>query len=259
MSDSERTIDRRTVLRGIGATGLAAGVGGAALLAATGGAAAQASIDMTINDATVSNDRGDLDFVGVNLTKTITWDGFDKPVKYIGFKHEVATDANKKGWHTLYPSTQETGPNGDVISDKLPGWEDYGNDESVDEYTTDESTKPDGTKGTATAGIEWEIINGSGEPGQYASFGYDGGGVQDPAAWASDLSVSGDGVSKTHRVRFRTTLYFYSGKDADGNLVQFTEADGVPSQTGTGTFYVTVTNETAELTGTESTGNSVAQ
>lgn len=257
MSDSERSIDRRSVLKGLGGAAALGTVGTAAFAGTTG---AQASIDMSINDATVTNDRGEVDFVGVDMDKTIAWDGFDTPLKYIGFKHEVATDANKKGWHTLYPKPgNANGPNGDAVSASLPDWSNYGDDESVDSYTTDESEKPDGTKGTATAGIEWEIINGTGDPGQYSGFGYSGGGVQDPAAWASDLSVTGDGQSKTHRVRFRTTLYFYSGKDADGNLVQFTDADGVPSQTGTAAFYVTVTNETAELTGTQSTGNSVAQ
>lgn len=249
MSDSSR-LNRRSVLKGLGATGLAAGAGGLGILATTGGAAAQAALDITINDAKVSNDRGEVDYVGVNLDKTITWDGFDVPVKYIGFKHEVATDANSKGWHTLY---------GEKVSAELPDWSNYGDDESVDTYTTDESDKPDGTKGTATAGVQWEIINGSGNPGQYAGFGYDGNGPQDPAAWASDLSVAEDGTVQTHQVRWKTTLYFYEGTDADGNYVQVSEDDGVPSLSGEERFDVTVTNETAELTGSETSGNSVAQ
>jgi len=246
MFDGER-LNRRTVLKSIGGAAGTALVGGAGLAALSGGAAAQAGIDMTIDDASVSNDRGEVDYVGVDMSKDIKWDGFDVPVKYIGFKHEIATDANKKGWHTLY---------GEKVSDPLPDWENYGDDEKVVSYTTDESEKPDGTKGHAQAGIVWEIIT----DGTAHDYGYEGShGPQTPAEWAGDLTVTEDGATQTHQVRFRTTLYFYEGKNNDDEYVPVSESDGIPKITGTAAFNVTVSNETAETTNTESTGYSKAE
>lgn len=240
-------MNRRNVLKGLGGTVALAGVGGAGLAAFTGGAAAQASIDISIDGTTISNDRGSVDYVGVDVSKTIEWDGFDVPVKHIGFKHDVATGANSEGWHTLY---------GEKVSPALPDWSNYGDDEAVEEYTTDEPSKPDGTKGRAVAGIVWEVINDTGDPGSYAEFGYDGGGVQDPAQWASDLSVSDDGTSASHQVTMRTTLRFYEGTDSDGNYVQITSDDGIPEVSGEGAFTVEVVNEASTTSGTTEDGTS---
>jgi hypothetical protein len=232
-------LTRRNALKGLGSAATVGLLGGGAYFA-TGLGAAQASIDITITDTNISNDRGEVNWVGVDVDKTIQWDGFDVPLKYIGFKHEVSTDANSKGWHTLY---------GERVSPALPDWSNFGDDEAVPLYTTDEANKADGTEGEAFAGIVWEIINDTGEPGSYAAFGYDGGGTQDPAQWASDLSVGTDGGSATHQVTMKTTLNFYKSQNDDGTYNQITEANGVPGVSGEGSFVVTVTNES----GTSST------
>lgn len=235
--------DRRNVLKALGGAAGLGLVGGGAYLA-IGFAAAQASINISITDSQISNDRGEVDWVGVDVDKTIQWDGFDVPVKHIGFKHEVATDANSEGWHTLY---------GEEVSPALPDWSDFGDDEAVPEYTTDEPSKPDGTKGEAQAGIVWEIIN---DGTYHDAFGYADGGPQDAAAWASDLSVPDDGQSATHEVRLKTTLRFYSGTDENGDYVPIPPEDGITEVSGEGRFDVTVTNEAGTTSGTTENGTS---
>lgn len=237
MSDSGSRLTRRTALKGIGGVTGAALAGGTGLAALSGGAAAQAAFDLTINGTEISNDQGDVSFVGVNAQKTVAWDGFDVPLRYIGFRHEISIeDGGTTGWHTLY----------DDISGRLDEWSGEGDSNGWGgdgEYVASHGgDKADYLKGVAKADIQWEVINDTGEPGSYADFGYDGGGVQDPAQWASNLSVDADGATQKRVIKWKTTLTFYTEDDA-GERVQITDDDGVSELTATERFAVTVTNE----------------
>lgn len=232
MSDSGSRLTRRTALKGLGGVTGAALAGGTGLAALSGGAAAQATFDLSIDGTTISNDQGDVSFVGVDAEKTVAWDGFDVPLRYIGFTHEITIeDGGQTDWHTLY----------DDVSGRLDDseWSDFGGDgEYVASHGGD---KADYLEGVAKADIQWEIINDTGDPGSYPDFGYDGGGVQDPAQWASRLSVDADGTTEKRVVKWKTTLTFYT--EEDGERVQVTDDDGVAQLTATERFGVTVTNE----------------
>jgi len=253
MGMTDEPISRRGVLKVTGGIAGAGILGGTALTALTGGAAAQASIDVNISGTEISNDAGHVNYVGLDTNKIIDWENFDVPVKYIGFKHEVALENNNDGWHRLYPAPGEADTDGFVLSAELPDWSNYGDDETVAQYATDVNHGPDGTTGRVKAGVVWEIINDSGEPGEYAEFGYDGSGVQDPAKWASDLSVTQDGKQEQRTVTFRTTLRFY---DADKTVIA--DSDGVGEIQGTNPFTVTVTNEGGTTSDSQSTGSTQA-
>lgn len=250
MTKDSPVLTRRNALKGIGGLAGAGAIG----LAMTGSAAAQASIDVNIKGSKISNDAGHVNYIGVDVSKTIKWSNFDKPVKYIGFKHEIALSSNDEGWHRLYPApgaADDKQGDGFAVSPELPDWSNFGDDEQVKQYTTDANHYPDGTTGKALAGIEWEVINDTGEPGSYAEFGYDGGGPQDPANWADDVSVSEDGVEKDREVRFKSTLRFY---DENKNVIA--DEDGIGEIEGQDTFVVTVTNEDGTMSGTGESGDS---
>jgi len=254
MSETSK-LDRRTVLKTIGGASATAALGGSALLAATTPAAAKAVLNVDISGTTLSNDAGHLNYVGAGVSKVLTWEGFDVPVKYIGFKHEISTDANTDGWHRLYPSPGNADdPDGFAVSPELPDWSGYGDDETVTEYTTDVNDYPEGTTGTIEAGVEWEVINDTGEPGSYPAFGYDGNGPQDPAQWASDLSEGADGASNTSTVTWKSTLRFYEDTDGSGGYIQVSDSDGIDQIIGEDTFDVKVTNEIGDTSGSGETG-----
>jgi len=256
MTSDRPTIDRRTVLKTATGAGAAALAGGGAFLALTGSAAASATLNVTVGDTQIANDAGHLNYVGVDVDKTITWEGYDVPVKYIGFKHEVAADSNSEGWHQLYPTPGAADdPDGFAVSPELPDWSNYGDDEAVTSYTTDANDYPEGTTGEAVAGVAWEIINDTGEPGSYAGFGYDGGGPQDPAEWASELSEGEDGAVNETTVQFKSTLRFYEGIE-DGDYIQISGDDGIGEVDGEDSFLVTVTNENGTTSGSTEDGTS---
>jgi len=255
MADGNTRLTRRTALKGLGGAVGTAIVGGAGISAFAGSAAAQASLDTNITGTEISNDAGYVNYVGLNADKVIDWKNFDVPVKYIGFKHEIALENNNEGWHQLYPAPGDADnwdDDGFVTSPELPDWSGYGDDEEVTQYATDVNHGTEGTTGRAKAGVEWEIINDTGDPGSYAGFGYDGGGPQDPAQWADDLSVSEDGKQKQRTVTFRTTLRLY---DADKNVID--DSNGVGEIRGENAFTVTVTNE--DGTTVDSTEDGVTQ
>jgi len=251
------SISRRGALKATGGALGAAIVGGAGLTAMTGGAAAQASIDVSIDDTAISNDRGELDYVGLDLNKAVTWDGFDIPVHYIGFKHEITlSDGGDTDWHQLYPADGNWAVSDHMVESEW--WDSYGSDdEQVVNYETDVNDKPRGTKGTAEMGFTWEVIN----DGTWHDYGYPTGGPQVPAQWADKLSVPGDDAgTKTTTVKFRTTLRFYTDDDGDPTTKDpqlIEEDDGMPEIQGMDTFDVTVTNETGTLSGSE-TGSSTS-
>ncbi|MFT7953714.1 hypothetical protein, partial [Salmonella enterica] len=78
MSDSERSIDRRSVLKGLGGAAALGTVGTAAF---AGSGAAQASMDIQVDGTSYSGDQGKVDWFGVDLVKWLEWDGYDVPVR----------------------------------------------------------------------------------------------------------------------------------------------------------------------------------
>jgi len=229
-------ISRRGVLKATGGVAGAALVGGAGLAAMTGGASAQASFDLNISDAaTLSNDEGKLHWVGVDAQKIIEWDGFDVPVEYIRFKHEIAL-AGETDWHVLYDG--RSGHLNDWSGkDDSNGW--GGDGEYVTEYTGDET---DGTKGRAVADVQWEIIS----DGDYDN-GY-GTNVPNPADWTEQMSVKMDGASAQHEIKWRTTLTLYT-ENSNGKAVEITDDDGAQLPQTTERFVVPVNNEEGVPTG----------
>lgn len=210
-----------------------------------GSASASASLNVDIQGSEYSGDQGLVNYVAVDVDKTMTWDGFDEPLRYIRFKHEITLDNAKvesdTSWHTLY----------DKRSGRLTewsGWEESDGWGGPGEYVTSHSgDKEDYLKGEAHADVSWAVISDGGHPSEYDS-------VQTPVDWTDLLSVGKDGATKYRMVRWRTTLKFYT-EDDNGDPVQITDDDGVAEVTGEDYFQVKVTNEGGEIGG-ESTGGS---
>lgn len=229
---SENTpLSRRTVIKALGGTGIAAATGGAALLATTGTAAAAQSF--SIDGSSVSLDDGQVSYVAIDSAGSLSWDGFDVAVERLRFVSEVRLPGESTGWHTL----------ADSVSDTLANWSSQGSGSDgwggPDEYVVSN----DGTAGEVHTGVQWAIISDGSHPSQFDS-------IQTPVDWTDLLSVGTDGDSKTTTVEMRSTVYFL---DADQN--QLSVPSGVQPSQATAAFDVTVTNEAAS-TGGSSTGTS---
>lgn len=245
MNPSNR-LSRRTALKGIGGAVGAAVAGGGTFFAMTGGAAASIELSADISGTSYSGDQGDLDWVAVDISKTIDWDGFDVPLRYIGFKHEITLDdGGDTPWYALYDQMSGRLTDWSSDGDGSDGW--GGPGEYVDPYTGD---KEDGLEGVAHADVQWAIISDGSHPNQYDS-------VQTPVDWTDTLSVGTDGAIETHTVNWKTTLTFYT-EDGDGNAVQISSDDGVAEVVGETNFDVDVTNEGGETTGSQESGSSTA-
>jgi len=79
MSDSERALDRRTVLKGLGGAGATVAVGGVGLAAMSGGAAAS-SLNVSAENVQIETDDGELNRVSIAPNLSGTWEGFDATV-----------------------------------------------------------------------------------------------------------------------------------------------------------------------------------
>lgn len=243
------TLDRRNVLKALGGAAGLGMVGGGAYLAVSP-AAAQATIDVSISGTEISNDMGTVDWVGVDVDKTIAWDGFDVPVEYIGFKHEITLDdGGDTPWHVLYDKTSDHLDNWSSEGSGSDGW--GGPGEYVVYRDGDKGVL--GLEGKAHADVSWAIISDGSHPSGYDS-------VQTPVDWTDTLSEPEDGVTTRHVVRFKTTLTFYTAVENDnGELVpeQITADDGIPDVSGEDSFAVDVVNEVSETT--DSGGNTTSE
>ena len=260
MSDSERSIDRRSVLKGLGGAAVLGTVGTAAF---AGSGAAQSSIDVSITGAEIKNDAGDVDWIGVEAEKTIKWDGFDVPVDYIAFKHEITIeDGGETEWHTLYDNNHEIAhgswktPDPNLLNwsgeNGSDGWGGAG--EYVSEYTSSDDDL-NGTKGTAHANIKWAVI----DEGQEADDAERWYSVQEAAPWAERLSVDKDGKQTKHVLKWKTTLTYYTDAYDTDTPAKIKPDDGDPTATGTERFGITVTNEAATTGETNSNGSATAE
>lgn len=234
---------RRDLLKAAGGIGAASTLGIGGLAAFTGGAAATAQLDVSINGTSYSGDQGDVDWLGVDIEKVMNWDGFDVPLRYIGFKHEITIeDGGETDWYVLYDKMSARLTDWSSKDDGSDGW--GGPGEYIASHGGD---KGDYLKGEMHANVQWAIISDGSHPADYDS-------VQDPVDWTANLSVSEDGVTKTRTIKWKTTLTFYT-EDADGNAVQVQSDDGVPEVVGGTSFDVAVTNEESVSDGSE-TGSS---
>jgi len=238
----QSSVDRRTVLKTITGAGATAALGGGALLTMTGGAAAKAVLSANISGTTYSGDEGDLDWVGADVEKVLYWDGFDVPLEYINFRHEITlSDGGTTNWHVLYDDMTDHLENWSSDGDGSDGW--GGPGEYIASYTGD---KQDGLEGEMHANVHWAIISDGTHPPEWDS-------VQKEVDWTATLSEGVDGESNTTTVKWKTTLEFYT-EDADGNPVQISPDDGVAQVVGEDTFDVKVTNEIGDTSGSGETG-----
>lgn len=221
----DTTYSRRTVLKTAAGATAAATVGGGAILATTGTAAAQS---YSIDNTSVTLDDGQVSYVDVQADSTVSWDGYDVPVKYLEFVAEVRVPHAETGWHELH--------NG--VSGELPdGWSGDGDSEGYGgpgEYVVSYG----GTHGEVHTNVDWRVI------------GTEGKSVETPLDAADTLAVPGDGDTTTFTVQKRSTVRFL---DASQSVIP--DSEGVSESVETATFDVTVTNQPSQ-TGGQSAGSS---
>lgn len=93
-------VDRRTVIKGLGAAGTVGA--GAVLLSGTG--AAQAGGEYTLSDPdAVTTDDGSILYVDKASVNLIEWSGFDREVHFVDFRTRVYVPS--VGWREVLPST----------------------------------------------------------------------------------------------------------------------------------------------------------
>jgi len=239
MSGSDRSFDRRSVLKTLGVGGVAAASGVGALTLATGPAKAKASLDVNISGTTYSGDQGVVDWVGVDAEKVLQWENYDVPVRAFKVVHEITlrngTIDGSTEWHELY--TGETGLLKDWSGDGYNnGWGGDG------EYVVSTSgDKGDNLNGEVVMDVSWATISNGTHPSDYDS-------VQNPVDWADKLTVDADGATKKRTVAWRTTITYLTDAYSD-SLEPVKDADGEQSVSGMEEFNVTVTNEPAQITG----------
>jgi hypothetical protein len=225
----ETNLTRRKALGGIAAL-TAGGLGTAAL--AAGPAAAQS---YTISDASVTLDAGEASFVGVDVTGTLSWDGFDEGVDRLEFVSEVKVAGEE--WHELNRTT----------SDPLEDWSGDGDSDGwggAGEYVLENGGDGDGTAGEVHTTAKWAVIAVAGaDTGEYRTSGLN---VPD---WTAALDAATDGSSETTSVSKRSTVRFL---DADGNTV------GVGETSESTSFDVTVNNQPS-TSGGSTDGDSTVQ
>lgn len=227
-------MERRQYIKAAGGIGTVASIGGLAL---TGGASANQTY--SIDGTSVTIDDGDLSYVDVSLSSTLSWDGFDTPVKYLRFTSEIQITGNKDGTNTN-PHPLIT----DNVSDELPGeWKDGkdgdgsgkwgGSDEYYTKYTGD--TK--GTEGEIHTAVDWRVI------------GQNGKSIEDPVDWTDQFEPT-DGTQKKVQLKKKSTTEMLD----ENNTVISHDAATVES---TETFTVTVNNQQSTNGGSAS-GDSTA-
>lgn len=229
---------RRTLLTTAG-TGLTiAGIGGLAAFSSPVGA--QTDADFSITDADpITKTAGELSYVQVSLTHSLSWSGFDEPVVAVGYRDKIYVDGNDDGTdeleHVLYDNTLE----GSLDPGRLA---DYSGDGDSDGFGgNDEYASVDGPsrEGTVHAGLTWNVIADENTSAESA---------ETPAPVAdTGFSPAGEGESAVINITYEKTVVLY-GEDADGNLVELSSDVAVPQTTVSDSFTATVTNEQSDTT-----------
>lgn len=106
-------LDRRTVLKGAGTTGVLAGVGGAGFLAMSGSVAADHSTNLSINGKSVTNATGDVTYLAFDSGgyTEVLWKDYGTPIEYVEeTKHVTVRQVSGEGnlEETTYEDVMDT-------------------------------------------------------------------------------------------------------------------------------------------------------
>lgn len=254
MTTDKADIDRRTVLKGLGglATVGAVGVGGMTLTGS--GMAASSSLDIS-DPSAVTTDDGNIKRVTLNLSHSVSWDGFDKPVDAVAWKDTltVRPKSDNPVTHTVYDNTQSP-----VLlenfSSKGDGSDGWGGSGEWAEYQEGQHAKE---SGEVHADIDWNVIvdpRYAGPQSVEDPYEIDGNSVIEPTT---------DGETLKSGIEYKKALYFYTTDrskvrtDSGEKSVGLLTGDGVKKvEKASDTFTLTVTNQDSTATNTGSGGTS---
>jgi len=217
------TINRRNVLKGIGAVGAVGALGGVGTLLMSNSASATAggSID---NPDPVTSDDGTVTYVAVHTTGRLTWDGFDRPARQARLISRVKY---KRGGNVFATYTiHDTGK----IDLTTESWGGSGEEISL---TGDHKA---GQSGYIASDVDWGIAQANRE-----NVYNDGYGLPSSPAPTDPLAAEGDGETQETRVMLESEYRLYAGNGAE-----LTGTSGYPDRpTFSEDFVVSVTNQSA--------------
>lgn len=218
MPGDKQQLSRRNVVRGATILGGLAVAGGMFLTQSDGAVAAT----FTIGDAAPeTNDTGDLDYVRLEVTHRVEWDGFETEVERLRYVDRI----------TVRPDDEnETAVVNDVRTAALADWSGDGDDDGWGD--AGEYTSGPGNAGYAASDLDYNIV---GDPD--AQDPADGGPREDeePAPLLDLLESDGDGETTRS-----TVVYEREARLLDGG------GDEVGRSTVSDDFQVIVTNEASE-------------
>lgn len=227
MNDTIQTPSRRSVIKAIGGTAVAAGAGGAALLAASGPAAAAIQ---NYGSATVTSDDGTLDHVSIYGDSTVSWTGFENPADSVTIRIEARCLGANVGWQDLYET------NVDLTAESWGGsGETHTGVGTSGELTQDIGLGANGDHDPAT---DWAIVQADGYSDPY--------GLPTNPLPASGFEVDGDGASDSYTIEMRSHYTWYAGESEEFSKT-------FPADVG-----VTVNNRPRSSDGTDGDGDSGA-
>jgi len=231
MSDDSSRLTRRTALKGLGGAAGTALVGGTGLAAFAGGASATAGGTIDDPDVAVSDD-GEIQYVAVQSTGRLNWDGFDQPARKARLISRVTVNASDGNG----PETYEIHDTGKFDLAQ----ESWGGDGEEISLVGDHE---DGQAGYIASDVDWGIIQANSENTYNSGYGL----PTDPAP-ASRLYADADGSQKTTTVTLKSLYILYNENGAE-----LTGTDGYPDRpTFSASFDVTVKNEKATTSGGDS-------
>lgn len=218
MQGDKQQVSRRNVVRGATILGGLAVAGGVFLTQSEGAVAAT----FTIGDAAPeTNDTGQLNYVRLEVTHRLEWDGFDTEVERLRYIDRITVRPNDEN---------ETAVVNDVTTDPLADWS--GDGDSNGWGDAGEYTSGPGNAGYAASDLDYNIV---GDPD--ADDPEDGGPREDeaPAPLLDLMESEEDGETTRSTVRFEREARLLDGG-----------GDEVGRSTVSDDFQVIVTNEASE-------------
>lgn len=215
-------MQRRDYVKTVGGIAGATALGGAALAASTGGATASAG--GTIDDPqTAQSDDGRIEYVAVQTTGRLTWDGFDEAAKEARIMTYVTLmrDGSEVWGENLINDTGKF----DLTQDDWGG--------SGEETSLGGDNEP-GQSGHIASDVDWGIAQRDRENSYN-----DGYGLPSDPAPTEPFTADTDGDDRATKVVLRSVYILYG---ADGG--ELTGRDGYPDRPeASSSFVVTVENE----------------
>lgn len=218
-------MERRQLLKGVGAAGATAATGGIGLFALSGGAAAADTTLEASDPSAVTTDDGEIIYVAFGGRLRFEWDGLDAGATYGRYKTEsrVYQDSNT-GWSDWRSHGSDYGE----LNAKWGGDNDYTDDTGTDGVFQFKYGSPYNQPSYA--------ISGKSENTRDAKNKYD----------KSIFEAATDGGQEVTEVQIRLTCQVWDGEPGSGNMLK--------EATDAATFTVTVNNREA----TASTGGEVS-